>query len=119
MSTNKNILKENKKLYELLDALKLNAVPDNIDKVVELATKHQWDYLHFLEQLCEVEVTQREERSTQRRLRAARFPVVKTLDNFDWNWPKKINRLQIQNLQRPVSLLHIPMRNGRNGRNSR
>ena len=34
MSTNKNILKENKKLYELLDALKLNAVPDNIDKVV-------------------------------------------------------------------------------------
>ena len=100
MTSSKNILKENKKLYELLDALKLNAVPDNIDKMVELATRHQWDYPHFLEQLCEIEVTQREERSTQRRLRAARFPVVKTMDNFDWNWPKKINRLQIQNLFR-------------------
>lgn len=100
MTNSKNILKENKKLCELLDALKLNAVPENIDKVVGLATKHQWDYPHFLEQLCEIEVTQREERSTQRRLRAARFPVIKTMDNFDWNWPKKINRLQIQNLFR-------------------
>lgn len=100
MTSSKNTLKENKKLYELLDALKLNAVPENIDKIVELATRHQWDYPHFLEQLCEIEVTQREERSTQRRLRAARFPVVKTLDNFDWNWPRKINRLQIQNLFR-------------------
>ena len=30
----------------------------------------------------------------------ARFPVIKTLDEFDWAWPKKINRLQIQNLFR-------------------
>lgn len=100
MSSNKDTLKENKKLCELLDTLKLNSVSDNIDKVVELAIKNQWDYPHFLEQLCEIEVTEREERSTQRRLRSARFPVVKTLDNFDWNWPKKINRLQVQNLFR-------------------
>jgi DNA replication protein DnaC len=30
----------------------------------------------------------------------ARFPVIKALDEFDWNWPKKINRLQVQNLFR-------------------
>ena len=29
-----------------------------------------------------------------------RFPVLKSLDQFDWNWPKKINRPQIQNLFR-------------------
>ena len=35
-----------------------------------------------------------------RRVKAARFPVIKTLDTFRWDWPKKINRLQIQDLFR-------------------
>ncbi len=26
------------------------------------------------------------------------IPVLKTLDQFDWNWPTKINRMLIQNL---------------------
>jgi DNA replication protein DnaC len=30
----------------------------------------------------------------------ARFPVIKTLETFRWEWPKKINRLQIQDLFR-------------------
>ena len=30
----------------------------------------------------------------------ARFPVIKTLDQFNWTWPKKINRLQVKNLFR-------------------
>ncbi len=29
-----------------------------------------------------------------------RFPGVKTLDQFDWSWPKKINRTQVQHLCR-------------------
>jgi len=40
------------------------------------------------------------DRAVARRIRAARFPVVKTLDTFRWDWPKKINRLQIQDLFR-------------------
>ncbi len=36
----------------------------------------------------------------QRRLQAARFPVVKTQEQFNWIWPKKINRAQVQNLFR-------------------
>ena len=30
----------------------------------------------------------------------ARFPVIKTMDGFDWSWPKKINQPQIKNLFR-------------------
>jgi DNA replication protein DnaC len=30
----------------------------------------------------------------------ARFPQVKTLEQFNWNWPKKINRMQVENLFR-------------------
>ena len=35
-----------------------------------------------------------------RRLKAARLPGIKTLDGFDWSWPKKINRAQVQQLFR-------------------
>jgi DNA replication protein DnaC len=40
----------------------------------------------------------RQDRCVARRIAAARFPVLKTLDQFDWNWPKKINRAQVQHL---------------------
>jgi hypothetical protein len=42
----------------------------------------------------------RENRSIERRIRNARFPVLKSLHDFQWSWPKKINRPQIQNLFR-------------------
>jgi DNA replication protein DnaC len=42
----------------------------------------------------------RDEALVRRRLKAARLPGSKTLDGFDWSWPKKINRAQIQQLFR-------------------
>lgn len=44
------------------------------------------------------EAAARDDRRVQRCINQARFPVLKTLDQFDWNWPTKINRLLIQNL---------------------
>ena len=46
------------------------------------------------------EANQRKDRATQRRIRAARFPQIKTLEQFKWNWPKKINKMQVENLFR-------------------
>jgi DNA replication protein DnaC len=40
------------------------------------------------------------QQTVQRRIQTARFPVLKTLEQFQWDWPKKINRLQVQNLFR-------------------
>ena len=54
--------------------------------------------LDFLSRLAEGETLRRKDRATQRRLRAARFPVLKTLEQFNWTWPKKINRAHMQNL---------------------
>jgi DNA replication protein DnaC len=42
----------------------------------------------------------RQQRALERRVRAARFPVLKTFDQFRWDWPKKINQLQVQHLFR-------------------
>jgi len=44
----------------------------------------------------ELEATQA--RSIERRIRLAKLPARRTLDTFDWQWPKVINREQIQHL---------------------
>jgi DNA replication protein DnaC len=64
------------------------------------AAEQQHSHLDYLEQLVEGEATMRENRSIERRIKNARFPVLKSLDDFQWSWPKKINRPQIQNLFR-------------------
>ena len=64
------------------------------------SAQQNWDHLEYLRRLIEGEYTQRRQRVIERRVKAARFPVLKTLDQFRWDWPKKINRLQLQNLFR-------------------
>ena len=62
--------------------------------------EQQWGHLEYLKRLVEGEIARREDKSLVQRLRRARFPLTKTLDQFQWNWPKKINRPQSQNLFR-------------------
>lgn len=45
-------------------------------------------------------MARRDEALIARRIKAARLPGIKTLDSFDWSWPKKINRAQVQHLFR-------------------
>jgi DNA replication protein DnaC len=87
-------------LNQQLQQLKLYSFLDLHDSAAKQAVQHQWTYTHYLAQLTESEVNLRHDRSTQRRIKQARFPVLKTLDDFDWNWPRNINRLQIQDLFR-------------------
>jgi len=64
------------------------------------AAREQWTHRQYLGRLIEGETQRRRERCITRRIAAARFPIIKTLDQFDWNWPAKINRPQVQNLFR-------------------
>ena len=64
------------------------------------AAQKQWTHVDYLARLVDGEAQRRQESAIQRRIAAARFPCIKTLDQFDWNWPKKINRTQVQNLFR-------------------
>jgi DNA replication protein DnaC len=57
-------------------------------------------HIDYLAKLTEGELHLRRDRATLRRVKNARFPVIKTLDQFSWNWPQKINRMAIQNLFR-------------------
>jgi DNA replication protein DnaC len=62
------------------------------------AAAHPWSHAEFLRRLIEAETAERAQRALERRLRAARFPVRKTLDQFHWDWPTKINQAQIRHL---------------------
>ena len=83
-----------------LSYLKLPFMQDHHQEMAALAAKKQWSHLDYLEKLADGEAALRRDRSVERRIRLARFPVIKTLDQFNWSWPKNINRLQIQNLFR-------------------
>lgn len=80
--------------------LKLSYFQEHHQALAREAVEKNWTQLDFLSRLAEGETLWRKDRATQRRLQAARFPVVKTLEQFNWTWPKKINRAQVQNLFR-------------------
>ena len=54
----------------------------------------------YLRRLIEGQYNHQLQRRVEARIKSARFPVLKTLEQFNWSWPKKINRLQVQNLFR-------------------
>src|SRR5207249_2108796 len=58
------------------------------------------DHLGFLLRLCEREVAQRSRRATERRLKAARLPQVKSLDDFDFTAQPSLNRPLLLELAR-------------------
>jgi len=83
-----------------LQYLKLPFVAQNYESMAKQAAIEQLTHVQYLSLLIEGEAAKRRDRATQRRISLARFPVIKTLDQFSWSWPKKINRLQVQNLFR-------------------
>jgi DNA replication protein DnaC len=87
-------------LVKHLSDLKLPYIRDNHEAVAQLAARKQWTHVHYLSELVKQEANLKKDRTIARRIRMARFPVLKTLDQFDWSWPKKINKPQIQNMFR-------------------
>jgi len=83
-----------------LDYLKLPYLKENCRPFAAEGNSNHWTHLDYLARLIEGEAAARQNRAILRRIKDARFPVVKTLDTFRWDWPKKINRLQIQDLFR-------------------
>jgi DNA replication protein DnaC len=78
--------------------LKLPSVLRCCEEVARQARQDGWAYEEFLVQLLEAEVTTRRERTSTRRLREARFPDIKTLDQVDWDALRGISRPQVKEL---------------------
>ena len=87
-------------LDEKLSYLKLSYMRENYESLAKKAAQKQWTHVNYLTELATAEANLRRDRATQRRIRAARFPQIKTLEQFKWSWPKKVNQLQVKNLFR-------------------
>ena len=67
-----------------LKALRLPTILSECEKVAQRCATDNVDHLGYLLQLCELELLDRERRASERRLKAARFPMLKTLPSFDF-----------------------------------
>lgn len=83
-----------------LKALRLPAFHAECEKVAARCAGENVDHLGFLLQLCELELIQREKRAAERRLKAARFPNPKTLEDFKFEAQPSLNRVLIGELLR-------------------
>ncbi len=92
--------KNNDMLENKLTALKLNYFAENFRAAAQLAAESNMTHLEFLSELTDGELAEHDTRTVQRRLRNARLPCEKTLEQFQWSHPEKINRMQIENLMR-------------------
>jgi len=87
-------------LQHHLKQLRLPTIHDECQKLAARCAQENVDHLAYLLQLCELELLDREKRSAQRRLRAARFPNHKTLDDFKFESQPSLNRLLVSELLR-------------------
>ena len=83
-----------------LKALRLPTILSECEKVAQRCATDNVDHLGYLLQLCELELLDRERRASERRLKAARFPMLKTLESFDFAAQPAINKILFLELMR-------------------
>ncbi len=83
-------------LERLLDKLKLEYLAPQLDAVCEQAAQRELDYKSFLCAALSTEWQGRQLRGNEARLRQARFPWVKTLDQFDFDFQPSLDRRQVR-----------------------
>jgi len=75
-----------------LQHLGLHATADAMDDFIARATKNRWAPRTVLEEMVREELRERASRSVKRRLQRAGLGRFKPMAEFDWNWPKRIDR---------------------------
>ena len=83
-----------------LKLLKLPTIKREYKTLAAACAKDGHDAIEFLARLCERECLEREQRAAERRIRAAGFPLIKTLDTFDFAAQPSINRPLVTQLMR-------------------
>ncbi len=85
-------------LEAYLKQLRLPAIGRHYQELARQAAQGNFSYEAFLLALVELEAQQREENAHQKRLRLAKFPLVKTLDQFDFTALPSLNKAKVLGL---------------------
>jgi len=87
-------------LNHRLKSLRLPTVLRQYGKLARQAAAEGLDHVQFLARLIELEMIDREHRMIERRIKAAKFPAVKSLDSFDFKAIPALNKMQVLELAR-------------------
>ena len=82
----------NNDLASRLASISLKSMAQNLDGFIARASKNQWQPRTMLEELCKIEIEERSRHSLERRLKCSGIGRFKPVADFDWNWPRKIDR---------------------------
>jgi DNA replication protein DnaC len=85
-------------LHGLIDKLKLEHLGPQLDTLCEQAAKRELDYRSFLTESLHVEWRGRQSKGIEVRLKQARFPAYKTLEDFDFAFQKSIDKKVVTEL---------------------
>lgn len=91
---------EELRLTQQLKDLYLCFLAEQYQPLADEAARQQWTPVQYLARLIDGETQRRRDRHILRRVAGARLPVIKTLEQFNWAWPKKVNQAQVQNIFR-------------------
>ena len=85
-------------LAHLFRALKAPAAARALPKLADRARAEEWSYERFVEALLQTEVASREASGGEQRIKAARFPARKSLEEFDFSFQTSVRKTLIQHL---------------------
>jgi DNA replication protein DnaC len=83
-----------------LKTLRLPTFLREYDKLASQCASYGLDHVQFLARLVELELMDRERRMIERRIKAAKFPAVKSLDSFEFKAIPTLNKMQVLELAR-------------------
>ena len=85
-------------LNSLLENMKMDYLADKIDSICEQASKRDLNYREFLTEALLTEYNWKYRKGIENRLRSARFPWIKTLEQFDFVFQPSIDKKVIRDL---------------------
>lgn len=88
----------NKTIESHLSILKLKGISNVYESMSESASKSKLSYLEYLSLLLETAVNQKKSNSTQRRISQAKFPMLKTVESFDFSFQPGLNEKEVLQL---------------------
>jgi DNA replication protein DnaC len=92
------IMSNDEDLKSMLVRLGLRWLAGELDDVLAKAAKARWSAMQMLEHVARRELDERAARGVHRRLGRAKLGDFKVLADFDWSWPKKIDRERVEGL---------------------
>lgn len=85
-------------LEKMLTRLKLTAIRDQLDSLLDEAARSQMSLQEMLAFLCKAEIARKDQRRVTMGLSIAKFPCVRTLEGFDFQAQPSVDERQIRDL---------------------